>query len=399
MSGVPHFTTGFTTDSPANLSVPLALTYAPRMRSACLFAATLVAYALLGSAAEAQGQPKPAPGPAPAQTPARSSAQFTLRHDEAGGPEGVEARSRARAGDCAGALAGFDAAIKNSVEATLRRDRGLCHEKLGHPFPAIEDYRAYLTASPDAADADQIRQRLALLEEQAGVGGPSSQSVKSNESGVGASASASMSIASGRASTSSRRSSAMGPNQGEAERSYDYYAQQEKLADAAESSPLRHGTGVVLGPFLHMPRFFVGEGASSRLAYGVGATLRYSTGPTVSIISELGFAGIGTSGANTSQSGPLLMAGVELRLPITKYASDNILLRGGVGYERYVVTGSRSINDNLLGRFAVGYRHVFGPSIGIEFLIDGGPAYVIPESADNRLNAVIGGSVAFVVGF
>src|SRR5687767_5687650 len=107
---------------------------------------------------------KPAP-----HGPARSSSQFTLRREDAGGADASVARSRARAGDCQGALAGFDAAINHTIEPTLRRDRGLCHEKLGHPFPAIDDYRAYLTARPDAPDSDQIRQRLAALEEQQGV--------------------------------------------------------------------------------------------------------------------------------------------------------------------------------------------------------------------------------------
>ena len=62
----------------------------------------------------------------------------------------MAARARARAGDCAGALPAFDAAIRVTIEPTLRRDRGLCHEKLGDPFPAIEDYRAYLVARADA---------------------------------------------------------------------------------------------------------------------------------------------------------------------------------------------------------------------------------------------------------
>jgi hypothetical protein len=35
----------------------------------------------------------------------------------------------------------------------------------------------------------------------------------------------------------------------------------------------------------------------------------------------------------------------------------------------------------------------------MEFLGDGGPAYVIPEGGSGRLNGVIGGSFAFLVGF
>jgi hypothetical protein len=35
---------------------------------------------------------------------------------------------------------------------TLRRDRGPRHERLGHPYPARDDYRAYLTAEPNAPE-------------------------------------------------------------------------------------------------------------------------------------------------------------------------------------------------------------------------------------------------------
>lgn len=335
--------------------------------------------------------------------PARSSTQFTMKREEAGGAEGQAARARARGGDCAGALPAFDAAIEKTIEPSLRRDRGLCHEKLGHPFPAIDDYRAYLHAAPDASDADQIRERLAALEGQAGSGGSAPRENEKEgpaESGRTAGASASFSIGSGGASASSSSSSTSAGSQStEPGQSYEYHVAQEKLADAAASSPLRNGSGVVLGPFLHMPRFFVGERARDQLGYGVGLALRYSTGPTVSVISELGYAGIGTSGAASGQAGPLLLGGVELRLPVSRFAGDHILLRGGLGYERHVVSGTRAISDNVLGRFGLGYRHVFGPSIGLEILADGGPAYVIPENDESRLNILVGGSVAFLVGF
>lgn len=375
----------------------------PSRRAIGIFA--FLACAVVATAAEAQ--PKGAPPP---KGPARSSTQFTLRREEAGGSEAQAARGRARAGDCAGALTSFDAALRNTNDPGLHRDRGLCHEKLGHPFPAIDDYRAYLTARPEAPDAEQIRQRLGALEEQTGTGGPARESARESgpdgtEGRAEASASVSIGGGSARASTSgasSSRSSSnvLGPRAGEEPQSYDYYVQQEKLADSAETSPLRNGSGVVLGPFVQLPRYFVGEGAQTgELAYGVGGAFRYSTGPTLSLISELGYAGVGTSGASSSMSGPLLMGGVELRIPISRFAGDHLLLRGGLGYERYVVSGTRAVSNDVLGRFAFGYRHVFGPSLGLELLADGGPVLIMPESGDNRVNGVIGLSVAFVVGF
>lgn len=326
----------------------------------------------------------------------RSSAQVSLQREQPGGPDAERARARARAGDCAGALPGFDAAIQRTIEPSLRRDRGLCHETLGHPFPAMEDYRAYLTARPDAPDAEQIRQRLAALEGQTGHVGsedtPAAGSgIRANLSvGGGASASASTSTSSPVADVS---------QSAEPAQRYEQVVAQEQLTDAAEASPLRNGSGFVLGPFLHMPRFFVGERARDQLGYGVGLALRYSTGRMVSVMSEIGYAGMGTSGAASAQSGPLLLGGIELRLPVSRFAADHVVLRGGVGYERHVVSGTRAVNDNVLGRFGVGYRHVFGPSIGLEILADGGPAYVIPENEANRINFLLGGSVAFLVGF
>jgi len=342
---------------------------------------------------------------------ARSSSQFTLRRDEAGGPDAQIARSRARAGDCAAALASFDAAINVTVDPTLRRDRGLCHEKLNHPFPAIDDYRAYLTARPEAPDAEQIRQRLAALEEQQGVGGPSSESVKGSDddkgSGGSASASASMSVGSGGASASASSSSSgkrtKHPwSEGESEsggKSYDYYAAQEKKAEDAETSPLRYGEGVILGAFLHFPRYFVGEGQTSDAGFGAGIALRYAMGGALTLISEIGYAGIGTQGANTSFGGPLLMAGAELKLPLNKYAADQIVLRGGFGYERYTLSGTRSVTNTFLGRFGAGYRHIFGTSLGLEILADGGPAYASPDQGDGRVIGLIAASAAILVAF
>lgn len=352
----------------------------------------------------------------PQTGPSRSSSQFTLRREDAGGADAQVARSRARAGDCAGALAGFDAAITKTIDPTLRRDRGLCHEKLNHPFPAIDDYRAYLTARPDAPDSDQIRQRLAALEEQQGVGGPSSKSVKEEGSGETASgdasasagdgkaeASASMSIGSGGASASSSSKGSKSrarDDEGSAQgKGFDYYAAQEKKADDAESSALRYGEGWIFGVFLHFPRYFIESNGLSEPGYGVGATLRYAFGGAVTFVSEFGFAGVGEGGANSSKNGPLLMAGIELKIPISRYASDQILLKGGLGFERYTISGTRAINNTLLGRFAVGYRHVFGPSIALDLLIDGGPAYTIPNDGDNRFEPYFAPSAAFLVAF
>jgi hypothetical protein len=360
------------------------------------------ALGLLLCAADAGAQQKAPPGPA------RSSTQFTLRREPAGAAEAQAARGRARAGDCAGALTAFDLALRTSTDPTLRRDRGLCHESLGNVFPAIDDYRVYLTARPDAPDSDQIRQRLAALEGQTQPSESSSSrsSVRERDRDDGGrssgSASAKLEIGSGGASANAESGASTSDEpQKRPRRDYDVMADQEEKAETANASPLRYGKGFVLGPFVHLPRFWFGDGAARDLAYGVGGAFRYSTGAMLSIITELGYGGVGTSGETSSRAGPLLMAGVELRLPISRFASDHILLRGGLGYERHVISGTQAAIDNLLGRFGVGIRHVFGPSLGLELLFDGGPALAIPDvaGAESRVHAVIGGSLAFVVGF
>src|SRR5262245_17436416 len=100
-----------------------------------LFASTSCAGLFFVVVASAQTAP-PLPPPPP---PRRQNPQLNLRRDEAGGADAHTARARARANDCAGALASFDAAIRTNIDPTLRRDRGLCHEKLGNPFPAMDD--------------------------------------------------------------------------------------------------------------------------------------------------------------------------------------------------------------------------------------------------------------------
>jgi len=46
------------------------------------------------------------------------------------------------------------------------RDRGLIFAQLEYLRPAIEDMQAYLSAQPDASDADEIREHIATLENQ-----------------------------------------------------------------------------------------------------------------------------------------------------------------------------------------------------------------------------------------
>jgi hypothetical protein len=63
------------------------------------------------------------------------------------------------------------------------------------------------------------------------------------------------------------------------------------------------------------------------------------------------------------------------------------------------VSGIRSGLNVIEGSARFGYRHVIGPAVGLEFLVDGGPAYSVPDQGSGRMNGVIGGSFALVIGF
>lgn len=378
--------------------------------------ASLTCFALLLAAESAQAQSKPA----------QSSSQFTLRRGEAAGSEAQAARGRARAGDCAGALPAFDIAIRATIDATLRRDRGLCHEKLGHPYPAIDDYRAYLQARPEAPDGDQIRQRLAALEEQVGIGAASpppkgdgagggiDASAGGAASGSSASGSANASVSLGggasasSSSSSSERSRVIGPKAGEPERSYDYYAKEEKLHDTAEESPLRRGSGAILGAVILPYRTMLFD--DTYAGYALAGTLRYSFGANITLMGEVGYAGYGTAGRGGigTGGGLITLLGLEARIPVSKFAADLILLGGGVGYERlsksFLIGSSGAAGADLAqngitvrGRF--GYRHVFGPSFGIDLLAEPGFANFFARDGVEAANGLTFGiGLALLIG-
>lgn len=348
-----------------------------------------------------------AAGPALAQraaptSPSRSSAQFTLHRDEAGGAESNAARQKARAGDCAGALPQFDAAIRVTIEPTLRRDRGLCHEKLNDPYPAIDDYRAYLVARPDAPDADQIRERLIRLEESVGVGGRLSDQPRGDDNG-GEGVSASVSAGSGGVKTSSSSKGRARTRGGPVtNKSYDAIAAQERIEEAADESPLRFGEGFVLGPYIQIPRWFSAFKGNSSLFFSVGLSLRYAWSETWTFVGDIGYAGlldrgITNVGAGSAPGGVQTFIGFEGRIPLDTYSTNQIYMGIGPGYE-YLGGGGGNLHF-LLGRARVGWRHVFGANVALEVGADGGGGAVFAAAGGNTGTGLVAANVAFVVGF
>jgi len=372
-----------------------------RLRKRLLVATTFVVSALGATVADAAPPAAPPPGPQ------RSSSQFALRREEAGGADATVARQRARAGDCAGALPAFDNAINLTIEPTLRRDRGLCHEKLGNPFPAMDDYRAYLTARPDAPDAEQVRDRLNRLEESTST--KTAESFREDD-GMHAGGSFSLGTQGGKTAGSAGSSSArarekrqdkvLGPKAGETGRGYDYYANQEKIVDAAENSPLRNGTGWAVGPFLQLPRYFFANGTTSDSGFAVGASIRYAWSPSMTFLIEGGYVGFGTTGEIGKLGGPLALVGIEYRIPLNTYASDQLYLGIGAGFEHYENARLKASFNVVNARGRFGYRHVFGPAVGLEIGVDGGPgaAFLDGDTTTESLT-LISGAAALIIGF
>lgn len=306
-----------------------------------------------------------------------------LKREQYGNAAADAARARARKGDCAGALEAFDQAVAKSIDPTLRRDRGLCHERLGNPYPAIEDFRAYLSAMPDAPDADDIRMRLERLEEQVGVGGPSPH--KSDEP-PGMKASASVSVGTGKT---------------------DHY-DSAALEDADADTPIRQGRGFMLTPYFGLRRWFAGDSVSSSLwAETIGARLNWWVSPVGSWFAELGYERFNTTQEDNAQvSGLSGQLGYEARLPYRRDSIDNWWVLGlGVGYDALWITqtgsagfsgGSASLAA-LLGRGRFGFRHNLSPRTGLEATLDGAIGRVFPIGSGTA-NGVTAGMLGLNVG-
>ncbi len=340
----------------------------------------------------------------------KSNSQFLLNRGTPGGPAADAARARARGGDCKGALPIFDSAITLTIEPTLRRDRGLCHEKLEHVHPAIDDYRAYLTARPDAPDADDIRARLGRLEEAAGVGGPSEEKGSDDgyeKSSSGGKAEASMSIGTSGTSASASGEGDTPEARAKAAKDYDAFRREQRSLDIAEESPLRRGTGVVLGVYAG-PRWGVGEGSNSDTAFHAGGTLRYAATSAFSMMLDLGYVQSGDTGRPTGSSGFGTQIAAELRLHLNQAGDQAIILGIGPGFERYTSSVTRLSSNLLLGRARAGFRFVFGPAVALEITFDPAIVYTIPQTvrvagvdvtAGGTTGGLLGGGAAFLVAF
>lgn len=337
--------------------------------------------------------------------------RLVMLHDLEASRQIQVGRARLKQGDCKGALDAFDASLKGSNDPTVRRDRGLCHEKLGHPIPAIEDYRVYLTALPDAQDAPDIRERLERLrgdpaaDEKPEIvedptlkkgGARASFSVKANSDGVSAGGDTS----GGGPGVDVAPSKEM--NGHDAARVLDRREKLEARQLESNGSALRKGTGPVLGVAVG-PRFWAFENSNRGVdpGYMVAGTIRYSTGPSMSVHGDVGYTSIQGQGTASTFGGLSLLGGLEWRIALDPYVTDALVAGVGLAYERYKVDSAGLVFSLFMPRGRFGYRHVFGPSFALEATADVGMGFgsIVDRDASSFTVVAFGPNVGAVAAF
>ena len=365
----------------------------------------------------AGAQETSAPRPAP-----RYKAQpLNLRREQLGSVALSDvARKRMANGDCAGALDAFDAALRTSTDPTLRRDRGLCHERLGHPYPAIDDYRAYLTVSPGATDADSVRERLEKLEQQTlGYSSASTDVPGDVEGGASQQASASQRRGTAKASASVSLGSEGVAGRGSEHREDLDYAERE---DDPLQTSLKRGKGWSVAPFFSEHKWGVSPGGIASSSYSgspfgdagtwsesVGIEARYSVGPSGALLLEAGYEHFNSTAIDSAVvSGLTSQIGFEWRFPLNPEYTNQLFLAPGLGFEHLVVQpGDAQSSSTSLGGFVprvrFGWRHLLAPSAGIDVSIDGGSVNFFsyshfPYDSNNPTGYLIGLNLALVWG-
>jgi hypothetical protein len=284
-------------------------------------------------------------------------------------------RARMSKNDCEHAVESFDIALRTDHDATVMRDRGICHEKLGHTFPAIEDYRAYLFRMPDAADADNIKERLAALEQ-------ASQSDASHTDGLLAPDWSNQAGIMNQRGLRGNSSSTQTTFSNHTRDQVDELEEEERLDGDARNSPLRRGTGLSFGPYFQYRTWGV-SGAPIGTGYGVGASIRESLGQVSTLLLEVGYVSYGTdsgqaTSANVSGVLPLgsqrqgvgLTLAYEARIRFDPRATNALIIAVGPELNTLTYAQTKDSFTTILARGRLGLRHVFGPALGVEVAFD-----------------------------
>jgi hypothetical protein len=313
------------------------------------------------------------------------------------------ARALAAKGDCAHALASFDIALRSTIDMTIRRDRGLCHEALGNAFPAMDDYRAYLTVSPDAADADDIRARLERLETQTGVGGPSTVPVEKKKSAED------VPDEPAQIGDVTIQTSDTGKRTKEAHVSYEAEEDSYHKYDQAMTSPLRRGTGAIFGAYGE--GLALGFGGNAGIGGGegfftpgfeIGVSVRWYLSQVSGFNFQLGYVNYEFEAIGTTEAagGVALSVAYEARIRLDQYATHAIVL--GPAFEYQYISEAQGGGANIMipeGR--VGYRVILGYGVGLELVADAGFPIFAPNTGGIYTTnyPIVGGTGSVLLAF
>ncbi len=300
------------------------------------------------------------------QKPPRGQITFSVDKSRSG--MGESARAKAAAGDCKGALDLFDEALRHSIDPTLYRDRGACHEKLGNVYPAIDDYRAYLSQSPDAADAEKIRQRLDDLIKTSsqdigpdlGRGGDFDSEMRGGMVHGGAPVKKESQPEKDETEEEKKSPKA----QADPNKPLDVIEYEEKRAKETGTSANREGKGFIVGAYLY-PRYVFNPWAF-RFGQGVGAKLGYALNSWSLLTLELGYMSQLSTGAASSADGFTTLFSWEMRFPLDHWSNNQFVFSVGGGYENLTNGTIGQAYASFVGRGRAGWRHVFGPSFALD---------------------------------
>ena len=332
-------------------------------------------------------------------------------YDRSRNPAAESARAKAAAGDCKAALDQFDEALRRSIDPTLYRDRGVCHEKLGNVYPAIDDYRAYLSQSPNAPDYDKYRQRLDDLIKS------SSQDLAPNL-GRGGDFESEMRGGITDGSTPAKRPKNDDGKVDDKEKDKDKDAEADKKPNddrplnaieyeegrdkQANTGAMRKGKGFIVGAYLY-PRY-VANPWSFGFGQGVGVKLGYALNSWSTLALELGYMAQLSTGDASRADGFTTMFAWEMRFPFDRWADNQFVFSVGGGYENLTNNNIGQAYASFVARGRAGWRHIFGPSFALDILADGGFMATAPIDAPAGstgfgVGAFVGGIVQVSVGF
>ncbi|CAN5156703.1 hypothetical protein BH09MYX1_BH09MYX1_57450 [soil metagenome] len=354
--------------------------------------AVSVATILLGLFATSVAHAEGGKGSATGSASGGATGSFRLTHQTSAAA--ASARARATAGDCKGALDYFDQAIRASIEPELRRDRGLCHEKLGNAFAAVDDYQAYLSNAPNAPDREAIDARMkslaAALPKDVIHAAPTSADL---QHAVGQTPDRVTLSDDG-----SRRTPVDQDVHSRTQTDIDYA---ERRDVEAFGSSVRRGIGFLVGGY-YAPGYWARSGFG--FTQVIGARVGYAFAGASSLLLEVGYRNNRGTGSASQSGGIQLALGYEARLALDRWSTNQILLAGFLGFEDAKQDGSGLLFRSFVPRGRIGWRHVFGPTIGLEFDADVGVAMTFavdppPGSQKLVVAPIVSGVVALVIGF